>query len=182
MAVAVLEASHGSVASPNVISFNACLHACDEAERLDRALELLRSMEARRRPSPDVISYSAVLNACAKLSEWAVALEELRTMHLHQVLPDIIAVNAAMSACAEAIQWEVCCCMLSTRSGADLDTVSYNAFLKACEKSEKWALALETFTKMIHHQVGCSVATFNTMLSCCQRGSQWFGRILGICF
>ena len=171
LAVSMLQTPPESL-NPNRVSFNACLHACGEAEQLDQALQLLASMEDRG-PSPDVISYSAVLNTCARLAQWRLALEELRRMQRRHVSPDVVALNAAMSACAEAVQWQTCLSMLQTSSAGDADSISYNAFLKACDKSAQWTVALCMHAQMLCTRTGCTTTTYNTLLSCCQRSSQW---------
>eukprot|EP00439_Symbiodinium_sp_Y106_P051050 s3215_g6.t2 len=173
LAVSMLQTPPESSLKPNRVSFNACLHACGEAEQLDQALQLLKSMEDHGRWRPDVISYSAVLSACARLAQWTLALDELGRMQRRHVLPDVVALNAAMSACAEAVQWEMCLRMLQTSSARDADTISYNAFLKACDKSAQWMVALSVHAQMLHVRTGCTTTTYNTLLSCCQRSSQW---------
>lgn len=52
------------------VSYNAALDACSKGGRSDKALELLREMEANG-IEPEVISFNAAIDACARVRELA---------------------------------------------------------------------------------------------------------------
>ena len=51
--------------TPNVISFNAAISACEKGGKWERALSLLDAMRERG-VTPNVISFSAAISACEK--------------------------------------------------------------------------------------------------------------------
>lgn len=168
--VSCMKKSHGTTATPNTVSFNACLSACDAAHEVQQALLLLHSMEKDHDTQPDVVSFSAVLSACAKTAQWETALEQVADMRLREVSLDTIACNSLTSTCAEAMQWERSLQLLDSDT---VDTVTFNAVLKGLEKSMLWQHALAILSVMEVKQVKASLITYNTLMSTCQKCSQW---------
>ena len=58
----------GRGVTPNVITYNATISACEKDGLWQQALELLREMPERG-VTPDVITYSATMSACEKASQ-----------------------------------------------------------------------------------------------------------------
>lgn len=168
--VSCMKKSHGTTATPNTVSFNACLSACDAAHEVQQALLLLHSMDKDHDTQPDVVSFSAVLSACAKTAQWETALEQVADMRLREVSLDTIACNSLSSTCAEAMQWERSLQLLDSDT---VDTVTFNAVLKGLEKSMLWQHAFAILSVMEGKQVKASLITYNTLMSTCQKCSQW---------
>lgn len=162
------------IATPNTVSFNACLSACESAEELEHALALLQAMEMEHQIQPDVVSFSAVLSACAKTAQWETALEQLVNMRCREIFPDTIAYNSVTTACSEAIQWQKCLQILKLTSLTSADQVMFNAILKGMEKSMLWQHALILLRTMeLGHSLKGNLITYNTLMSTCQKCSQW---------
>lgn len=162
------------MATPNTVSFNACLSACESAEELEHALALLQSMETEHQIQLDVVSFSAVLSACAKTTQWEIALEQLANMRCREISPDTIAYNSVTTACAEAIQWERSLQILKLSSLTSADQVMFNAILKGMEKSMLWQHALVLLGTMeLGYSLKGNLITYNTLMSTCQKCNQW---------
>ena len=159
------------IATPNTVSCNACLSACDAGEEVEQALTLLQSMETEHHIQPDVVSFSAILSACAKTAQWEKALEQVANMRSRELSLDIIAYNAVTTACAEAMQWERCVEMLKFAGRSD--QVTYNAILKGVEKSMLWQGALALLSAMNAKRLRGNLITYNTLMSTCQKCSEW---------
>ena len=78
-AKALLRKMEGRGLSPNVITYNAAISACEKGEQWEYALALLRRMEARRL-RPDAISYCATISACGRGGQWERVLSLLDQM------------------------------------------------------------------------------------------------------
>ena len=62
--------------SPDVITFNAAISACEKGSQTNKAFSLLVGMR-RQALSPDVISFNAAISACEKGSQPLKALSLL---------------------------------------------------------------------------------------------------------
>lgn len=70
---------------PNAATYNAAISGCSVGGEWDRALRLLREMEAtdpREEARPEALSYSLVLKACGRDGQWETALELLEEMEV----------------------------------------------------------------------------------------------------
>ena len=65
--------------TPNVVSFNAAIGACEKGKQWEEALGLLLEM-AHQLLTPNVVSWSAAISACEKGKQWEGALGLLREM------------------------------------------------------------------------------------------------------
>ncbi|CAK9081949.1 Crooked neck-like protein 1 (Crooked neck homolog) [Durusdinium trenchii] len=120
--------------TPDVISFNSAITACERALQWQAALQLLEAMgEAALQPNrtsfnavisacetrwpwalallaemgePDVVSFSALASAYEKASQWARALLVLEDARLQAVEPNEITYYSAVSACLHSLQWQ----------------------------------------------------------------------------
>lgn len=72
---------------PNAATYNAVISGCAVGGEWDRALRLLREMEAtdpRDEARPEALSYSLVLKACGRDGQWETALGLLEEMEVRK--------------------------------------------------------------------------------------------------
>ena len=62
------EMLHGSL-TPDVVSHNAAISACEKGKHWEEALRLLQDM-LQRSLTPSVVSHSASISACEKGKHW----------------------------------------------------------------------------------------------------------------
>merc|ERR1711904_202411 len=84
--------------TPDVISFNAAISACEKGGQWEQALALLDKMRKNGVTPPDVISFNAAISACGKGGQWRRAVSLLDEMPKCGVTPDVISFNAAIFA------------------------------------------------------------------------------------
>ena len=65
--------------TPNGISYNAAISACEKTGQWQLALSLLSSMP-KMKVTPDGISYNAAISACEKGGQWQLALSLLNSL------------------------------------------------------------------------------------------------------
>ncbi|CAL1169649.1 unnamed protein product [Cladocopium goreaui] len=72
-------------------------------------------------------------------------------------------------------RWPEACFLLSQRRSNEeqLDTIVYNAVIKACERSSEWSQALGWFSEVRLAEMAPDVVTFNTTITALQKGQQW---------
>merc|ERR1711938_278624 len=105
-AVQLLESAEARYGvTPNTITYNAAISACEKGGQWERALALLDAMQAAG-VAPDTITYSAAISACEKGGQWERALALLDEMQAAGVAPNTITYNATISACEKGGQWE----------------------------------------------------------------------------
>jgi pentatricopeptide repeat protein len=96
--------AHG--VTPNVVSFNAAIGACEKGEQWQLALGLLDEMP-RRSIQPDSITYNQVIMACAAGQQWEMSLAMLREMPGRGMVPAATAYSSLIAACGHAQQGEL---------------------------------------------------------------------------
>eukprot|EP00435_Cladocopium_sp_Y103_P000421 s301_g1.t1 len=71
-------------------------------------------------------------------------------------------------------RWPEASLLLSQRrsNGKQLDTIVYNAVIKACERSSEWSQALAWFSE-VRAEMAPDVVTFNTTITALQKGHEW---------
>ena len=83
---AMRDAAPGGGVAPNVVHFNAALHACWKAGAASEALELLADMERGAPcPAPDEQTYRCVISACESAGRWEDAAPARRALYRLQV-------------------------------------------------------------------------------------------------
>ena len=65
--------------TPDVVSYNAAISACEKGKQWEGALTLLQEM-VRLVITPGVVSFSAATSACEKGTQWEGALSLLQAM------------------------------------------------------------------------------------------------------
>jgi pentatricopeptide repeat protein len=140
--------------TPNVISYNAAISACEKSGQWEKALELLREMD-NRIIKPKVISYCAAISACEKGCQWEKALELLREMDKRGIKPDVISYNAAISACQKGGQWEKALGLLREMGNRNItpNAISYSAAIKACFDCTEYAEGLRVVRTALEHDI-----------------------------
>ena len=84
---------------PSVVSFGACIAACEKSSQWLAALEVYRQM--LQTGLGNLVASSAVLSACGKAFAWRHALA------LCPAQPDVVSYSAVMSACERGSQWRM---------------------------------------------------------------------------
>ena len=68
-----------------MISFSACISACEKGKQWEQALELLETMP-RLQVEANIITFNAVLSALEKAALWRVALDFLEAQPARSML------------------------------------------------------------------------------------------------
>ncbi len=158
---------------PDVVSFNTCLNACENARVSLPALHLLGCMH-RNKVDPNQITMNTAISACDKTSQWESALSLLGDSQQYHLLPDTITYNASISACG--YQWrQASSIFLSMNSHlASPDEFTFAAVISACASASQLNLALAHLTDMLNHNNGGhlkpNLVVYNATLSGCERG------------
>ncbi|CAK0878481.1 unnamed protein product [Prorocentrum cordatum] len=98
VAVALLEDMPRFWATPNIVTYNAAINACQRAGRSERALALLA--EARRRGlRPDEVACDTALRACEAAGKWLLALELWGELARAAPRRGLTACSSALAAC-----------------------------------------------------------------------------------
>eukprot|EP00434_Breviolum_minutum_P025777 symbB.v1.2.022786.t3/scaffold2040.1/size91418/2 len=90
--------------SPDVITYNAFLNACERARQWQRALVTLEEMQ-REDLTPDIISFSSAMAACELCARWDLALTLLSQARAAKLDLTLAACSTAVSACAQGRKW-----------------------------------------------------------------------------
>ncbi len=83
--------------TPNVITYNAVISACEKGGKAEEALEIFKAIPVGI--TLDVITYTAVISACGKGGKAEKALEIFNKMLDAGITPNVITYNAVISAC-----------------------------------------------------------------------------------
>jgi len=91
--------------SPDVVSFNAAISACEKGHRTAAALALHRDMQLDG-VEPNLVTANSLLSACGRGTLWRETLTFFRDFLQRRGHPDVITYNAAITACERAGQWQ----------------------------------------------------------------------------
>jgi pentatricopeptide repeat protein len=155
-------------------AFDATIRACATGGQVQRALELLNSME-KEGVAATGSTFRSVMNACVKGGEWRKALELFSAMEDKGLKPTTVTINVAISACHLGRQWEKALALLDSMPGCGLepDVVTFSAAISTCHKSGKWQKALELVQLMEVRGIKPSTISMNAVISACEKGGQW---------
>ncbi|CAJ1327072.1 unnamed protein product [Effrenium voratum] len=157
---------------PTVVSYNACISACNGL--WPAALHLLESM-ARSQIRRDVISFSGAVSSCE--GHWPEALSLMAWMLRAQIEADAVSLNAAISTTEKGRAWQWAVALLESMHRTSLaDAISYNAAISACDSAGEWAKALQLLCAMQRRSVRPTVVSFNAAISSCE--AAW---VLALC-
>ena len=160
--------------TPNTVSFNVLISACERGGEWERALDCYDSLKLAGL-SPDLITFNTLISVCAKGGQWAAAEECFKRMLQEGLAPKTITFNALISACEKgaalprALHW-----FTDMRSrGVDADTITYNALVSCCEKAGRWDTALEVLGWMEASKVAPNTITYSALIAACEKGGEW---------
>jgi len=94
--VSLLDGMRAAGVTPNVISYNAAISACEKGRQWEKAVSLLDGMRAAG-VTPNVISYSAAIQACAVAEQPATALRLFQQAQA-AIEPNVVSYNAVLDA------------------------------------------------------------------------------------
>ncbi|CAK9029484.1 unnamed protein product [Durusdinium trenchii] len=84
--------------------------------------------------------------------------------------------TSIFSALGREQRWAESCHFLQTLRESrhkHLDTIVYNAVIKACERSSQWLQALQCLWELQMNKLQPDLVTFNTIISALQKGHRW---------
>ncbi|CAB9503725.1 Pentatricopeptide repeat-containing protein [Seminavis robusta] len=178
--------------SPDVVSYNSVLNAWVKRNEPQKALELLKSLEAQR-DSPvaddkniieaDVISYNTVIYAFAQNGLYKEAEALLREMQQHpdeNIRPDSISFNSVLYAYAQSKETDAPAKaeallreMMTDENEAQVDTASFNVVLhawanckkvKAPHRAQELLEHMETLSEAGNSRVKPDVYSYTTVI------------------
>ncbi|OLQ06731.1 Pentatricopeptide repeat-containing protein, chloroplastic [Symbiodinium microadriaticum] len=140
--------------SPNQISFNASISACEKGGHVEDAPNEMRSF----RVEAGSTSFNAAISACEKRLAWQQAVQLLSDLLLTGIEANVISYNAAISACEKALQWKIGLELLSA--------------MMVCDAKE-WQAALALLLSIAVLEVAPSVISVNAAITACVQALQW---------
>ena len=160
--------------SPNTISRNAILSACEKTACWKTALGALWKGDIPG--SRDLISFNTALSSCVR-SNWEEAFEVFAAMTQTEEpkQPDAFTCSGLVRACESNQKWKVALglCMQMINSKIQLNVVTYSAAISACQSASQWQQALFFFGSMCSMVMLPNVISYSAILSACEKGSQW---------
>lgn len=169
--------------SPDVVTCNACISACETCA-WQRALGLLGLTGLATAVTASLITYNATLSAC-KVMGWVAALELFALVLRSRTPPDLVTHNAAITACCMQWQWAFFIFhrlkwiykMQSAQSALHLaqmaDIITYGAIITASENAARWRSALGWMREIVIRHLQPDVVACNSAMSACEKASQW---------
>ncbi|CAK9047939.1 unnamed protein product [Durusdinium trenchii] len=159
---------------PNVISFSACMNACEKGSRWEMALDLLSQMPEAQ-IEPNFISFGTALSALSKGEAWKEALQLLCELPERGIETGMISMNAALSACGRASKWQEATALFfkAHRQTLQPSVVSFSAAISACERGSQWESALCLFEDMQSSEITPNTISFSAVISACEKGGHW---------
>lgn len=156
--MALLGATPRDQRATDTIAVSAATSASEKAARWEAAAALLEG-GCHQDLEPDVTLQNALVSACEKGQQWIWSLGVLRGMQLRGPGPDVISCNAGMQS------WTLVC-NLGRREEVEL--VSCNALVTACEKGRRWAPALIAFETVATLGLEADTITHDAAISALQ--------------
>ncbi|CAL1160521.1 unnamed protein product [Cladocopium goreaui] len=201
--ISLLQRMQEEEISPDVITINSTLSACERSAEWQRVLHFF----AKQRPVMDKFTLSITLKACRRGMRWIDALELLHLAGTgEQALEtmDLVVWNAAMAACERAADqaWRWCLHLLQSCPFPP-DIVSFNTSLSALARARRWRqclqmllqipqpdilsynscitacsgaawpFALQLLSDAVEADLKLSTISFNAAIAACDKGHQW---------
>ncbi|CAE8643251.1 unnamed protein product [Polarella glacialis] len=164
----------GSRLQLDVVGFSSVTSACEKGSQWERALRLLREMQAET-VRPNVITYTAVINACGRGGQWRRAVEVAAEMRQSSLRPDTVCYQALASACERGSRWSHALLIVQEMRETRLrpSLAVYSVAVSACETGGLWQEALSLLSAMLRRRVLPNGMVFNSALSALERCSRW---------
>lgn len=131
--------------TPNTVSYNTVLAACQRAGAWQGALEVLEEMKQ----GIVVASGRSASGAGRNPSSFYSRSAEVVVGAVSTPSPDLFSFNTAIGACGRAGQWKEALVILDEISsrGFSPDVVSYHTTAAACSRAEEWDAALDVLNR-----------------------------------
>ncbi|CAJ1442032.1 unnamed protein product, partial [Effrenium voratum] len=126
----------------NVFHFGAVLGALAALSLWRQCLDLLKAVTSSRLET-NVVLYSSCVTACEKGAQWLSASRLMQELAAGAVETDTKLHSAAMSSYAQASVWQSAMLAPLLQLALEVDVVALGAAASACERSLRWAPALE---------------------------------------
>ena len=129
--------------NPNVITYNAAIHACERRGLWERALDLLESLCLVVQPQST--SLNSAMSACEKGQQWEAALFLLTRFSHLSCERTLVTYGAASAACAVSQSWETGLLLLCDMRQAKVfpSCELMNCLVDVCRRSWAWQQALD---------------------------------------
>eukprot|EP00434_Breviolum_minutum_P041036 symbB.v1.2.036496.t2/scaffold5169.1/size30165/2 len=160
--------------SPDVITCNTCISAC-QAQPWWLAIQLGLS------PSPicvtpSLVTYNATISSCR--DTWVEALALFASLLRSRTSPDVVTSNAAISACCT--YWQRAFLLfhelrIAEQMQRDImtDIITYGAVIKASENAALWQSAVSSLGELNIQSLQIDVIACNSSISACEKAAQW---------
>ncbi|CAJ1349088.1 unnamed protein product [Effrenium voratum] len=190
-ALAALESFAPRRLEPSLVTYNACIKACD----WHRALHLVAGLRCRSL-RPDRFSQNTALASASASGAWRAAAEVLRAMgraalradritfnsaicghwtwafcslesiRLRNCEPNVVTHGAGLSA---ATQWLQAVAMLQEVQSV----ICCSAAISVCEQQAEWQAPLRLLECMGLDRLSPNLVTFSAAISSCEKGRRW---------
>ncbi|CAK9085416.1 unnamed protein product [Durusdinium trenchii] len=201
LCLSVLQEANQLLVTPNMISFNSAIGACDRAGKWECAIGLMEQA-SRARLRKNIITCNSCINACLQSSCWTISLQLLYTAAYCRLNPDVVSFTSALSVCSRAGFWQVAICLFQDmkRNTITPNEVACGALMVALNakwemslnfldelwrsrtlnsatcnaaiSSLKWECALQLLQRMKSEKLADEI-TWNTAISVCGHSQQW---------
>ncbi|CAE7264566.1 rlmJ [Symbiodinium necroappetens] len=155
-------------------TWNPTITGCGKANEWTKSLATLSQI-----PRHTVLlsnTFNAVINALGTAT-WQKSLRSFSTMETLRVSPDSRSYTSIASTVGSSLEWASALNLFHkhAQSGLQIDAVSVNAAISACEKSSMWqhALSLLFSVRRTSRDYIRNIASYNGVISACGKGFAW---------
>ncbi|CAJ1406351.1 unnamed protein product [Effrenium voratum] len=157
--------------------------SCAEKRRRWRQALRTWSEHAQRgssRESADPAPCNAAISACDKGGQWHLSLELLQQLTAEGLQADAVSFCAALAALRFA--WRRALELLRRMQDRRLEgnAFTYSAAISACEKGQRWQLALHFLAELQKRRLA-DVVAYGAAISACEKGLQWEWALFLLC-
>ncbi|CAL1160414.1 unnamed protein product [Cladocopium goreaui] len=163
VAMSLLQSIMDRQLKADLLTFGACLCACEKSGRWEVALNFLMAM-ATTSCQADTMCCNVALSACENSSQWEMGLS-LLFGGIGGIQCDTVSFNAALSSCATGHQWPSALELWRQLPNLELepDLISYNALISSCQG--QWQLALWFLEDLQRQEMLPDIVTLNSAMS-----------------
>ena len=163
--------------SPDVITCNTCISACQEAAQPWWLAIQLGLSPSPIYVTPSLVTYNASISACRDMA-WVEALALFASLLQSRTSPDVVTSNAAISACCT--YWQRAFLVfhelrIAEQMQRDImrDIITYGAVIKASENAALWQSAASSLGESNIQSLQIDVIACNSSISACEKAAQW---------